>query len=973
MQHPFIFVSERMTARIPDEFDDQSGVRYKEVVGEHALWAARVPFLPHLMSEDFARRPSQERIEIIGQRQARFIYDLARARDQLATFDLRFITRPSEVEGQPNPVEIVFFGKIFSTRPKMTEAFALELWERFSATFPLEDPFNFPLQPVTDPDDFHRYHLPVRTDGVQVHHIADIRKFEDMPEPARSPLSRQPRIGDYIAHPLVPTTSFPPLGRFIEALSRQEQVCVVSVSLRPVVLFPQELQNIGYQIARFREIRDKTDSIADEFIRARASIGEKVYNALLLDREHLMLSRITVLGADRLPQGLAEALGSEMMDNGRNEFPTQWTLIQPGTDVELGTALNNLVWLEHDPWGSSVAAAQLQRLRYLVNPGEATGAFRLPIPPESGYMPGVLVKNEPFVAPSDYLEETSRNTGHLPSIDLGYIYHRGEPTSQLFSVPLDDLMRHGMIAGSTGAGKTTTILNILSQLWTRYRIPFMVLYPVDKPDYRKLRQTLGDDLLVFTLGDETTSPFRFNPFEVPDGLLLKTHLSRLMRAFSAAFSLFDPLPMIYRDALRRVYSAHHWHPATDRGEHGRTYPIMSEFYAAIDEVTSELRYGRETQDSVRQASVIRIGDLLENAGHAVNVRESMSISKIMQYPTVFEVGRVGSTEDTALLMGFLLLRLTAEIERRPREGNQRYVMVVEEAHRLMTDAHAGRNAGIVADPRQMAGEDFSNVLAEIRGFDVGVMIAEQIPALLVRGAIGNTFVKIMHWLEDVSSFELFSDIMNLSDTQRMHARTLTAGHAIVRSPFGRPVHVKITDPFADAQQPYQIDLSDDAVRQRMAKVMHNLDITSVPIEPWSIRLGASKRISDDRTAAAILSAPMRTCAYCQPLVTSRRCPYRREVVKRVSESDDTSLREAVTSALSIPDIGERWSKLAQIGRLLAGDGGSDKVYCYFAHLTEQVLQATEGDDRTRQLRRQFRRLLIQFGRLYRSEGSRRKT
>ena len=237
-------------------------------------------------------------------------------------------------------------------------------------------------------------------------------------------------------------------------------------------------------------------------------------------------------------------------------------------------------------------------------------------------------------------------------------------------------------------------------MWSKHRIPFMVLYPIDKTDYRELRHfgDLKENLLVFSLGDETTSPFRFNPFEVPEGMLLKTHLSRLMRVFSAAFSLMDPLPMIYRDALRRVYRNLGWNPVIDRGQPGRQYPVMSEFHSTIDEITNELNYGREVQDNVRQASVIRIGDLLENAGYVVNVRESMPISRIMQYPTVMEIGRVGSMADTALLMGFLLMRLAGEIERNPRPRHMPHITVVEEAHRLMSEVST--NGQETGDPRR---------------------------------------------------------------------------------------------------------------------------------------------------------------------------------------------------------------------------------------------------------------------------------
>jgi hypothetical protein len=47
---------------------------------------------------------------------------------------------------------------------------------------------------------------------------------------------------------------------------------------------------------------------------------------------------------------------------------------------------------------------------------EAYGAFRLPVPPESGYMPGVLVKNEPFVALAEELELRRQACANLNDI-----------------------------------------------------------------------------------------------------------------------------------------------------------------------------------------------------------------------------------------------------------------------------------------------------------------------------------------------------------------------------------------------------------------------------------------------------------------------------------------------------------------------------------------------------------------------------
>src|SRR6185436_10171970 len=105
------------------------------------VWAARVPFLPAMVSDDFTRMGTK-RIDVVMQRQFRFIYDLARAREHRATFELRFIATPSPEPGEPSLVDIVFFGKVFSTRKAAGQALALRLWEIFICHFPLEDPFN---------------------------------------------------------------------------------------------------------------------------------------------------------------------------------------------------------------------------------------------------------------------------------------------------------------------------------------------------------------------------------------------------------------------------------------------------------------------------------------------------------------------------------------------------------------------------------------------------------------------------------------------------------------------------------------------------------------------------------------------------------------------------------------------------------------------------------------------------------------
>jgi energy-coupling factor transporter ATP-binding protein EcfA2 len=1002
MLMPYIYTSERDFVTQAVGFDNEKGALTQEIGGEHAIWAARVPFLPALMSQDFVRM-GRERIPLIMRRQFRFIYDLARAREHRATFELRYIATPNPVAGQPNLIDIVFLGKVFSSQRFKGQALAEHLWDKFVYNYPLEDPFNYPLEPVTDEAEFWRYYQPLDFDELPSENILEIRKYEDMPIDSTAPFGRVARIGDYIAHPFVPNVDFNPMGRFLVALASQPQRCYVGISLRPTRMFDQEIHNVSFAIGQFKRTAIEDDDVTEEYIRTRSKIGVYVYQQLMQEREQLVMVRVSLVGEYEAPRGLAEALGSEMMGNAQSGYPTQWVSAVPADASELESVRHNLRYLEHDFWGHTIAAPPMQRLRYLATAQEAYGAFRLPVPPESGYMPGVLVKDEPFVAPADELElrrqaranlddpfERSAEREQEKKVVLAQVYHRGNPTAQDYTLNVRDLTRHALIAGSTGSGKSTTIKHLLSQLWRRHQIPFLVLYPVNKPDYRELFgfNGLREDLLIFTLGDESTAPFRFNPFEVPSGLLLKTHLSRLMRVFMAAFDLFDPLPMIYREALREVYRDKGWDTVLERGSSTKDYPIMSEFYMAIQKITESLNYGREVQDNVRQASVIRIGDLLENAGHVVNVPTSMSFDLILQHPTVMEVGRVGSTQDTALLMGFLLMRFAEEVERHPRPPDHPHITVIEEAHRLMADVLSGDSKHSTS--RGAAGEDFSNILAEVRGYGEGIIIAEQIPTMLVKGAIGNTYVKLMHWLEDEPSFELFSNVMNLDERQREYARSLTPGFAIVRSPYGRPVHIKVPE-FGDQDgfdKEASRSTSDKSVKSHMETLSARIDLKDVTIVKWEAGLQAlethSSASSTDldpkerldiirHTASLIMRAPMQTCAYCDPLHSLNKCPYVQIVSAFIdrNNSEHTEYKEQILAALDINDKEERWHVFStlgeEIGELLSPDSIVDDkkalIYCYLAHVSSDFIEkAIEKKEvkAAKNLRKQVRFMLYEF-------------
>ena len=89
---------------------------------------------------------------------------------------------------------------------------------------------------------------------------------------------------------------------------------------------------------------------------------------------------------------------------------------------------------------------------------------------------------------------------------------------------------------------------------------------------------------------------------------------------------------------------------------------------------------------------------------------------------------------------------------------------------------------------------FAGLLAEIRAYGEGLIIAEQIPARLVPDVIKNTAVKIVHRLPAADDREAVGATMNATPSQSRYLVTLPPGRAAVFSDgMDFPILVQVTD------------------------------------------------------------------------------------------------------------------------------------------------------------------------------------
>lgn len=379
-------------------------------------------------------------------------------------------------------------------------------------------------------------------------------------------------------------------------------------------------------------------------------------------------------------------------------------------------------------------------------------------------------------------------TGKKSVISIGPVIDRGKETGNTLGIALRDLTRHGLIAGVTGSGKTNTCFAILDQVWNGGRgIPFLVIESA-KSEYRTLlRQPRFHGLRVFTVGDETVSPLRINPFEVPSGVLVQTHIDYVKSLFAAAFVLFQPMPYVLERSIHEVYEDRGWnlaHNVNRRGDASpRRFPTLNDLAAKISVVVDRLGYDEQITMDVKAGLLARIDQLRLGGGKGLmlGARRSSDFGELLRAPCILELKQIVSDDEKAFIMGLFLIRLYEHHEAQAVEPTEKLVhlTLIEEAHRLLRNVSTEQGSEVSANPKGRAIEVFTNILSEIRAFGEGIIMAEQIPLKLTPDAIKNTNLKIVHRLLAEDDRRAVGSAMNLGEPQIRALSTLACGEAAV--------------------------------------------------------------------------------------------------------------------------------------------------------------------------------------------------
>lgn len=438
-------------------------------------------------------------------------------------------------------------------------------------------------------------------------------------------------------------------------------------------------------------------------------------------------------------------------DNEQSYFLLPWLINQKLDEINS----KNSIW-------SIGVFSKIRRFPYIVTEEEASEFFRLPIGDEN--VSAGLNVNESVKTAKTYAD----NIINGGDIEVGKL--RSSSKGDTIGFNLKDLAKHMLVVGTPGSGKTTFSVGMLDRLWKEHHIPFLVIEPA-KNEYRALVQSIPD-LQVFTPGKNFISPFVYNPFVPPKNVKLETYKSTLKTAFAAGVSMTTPLDKIFEEAINNCYSDFRWLDTYTTDNKGKIFNI-TDFIKCFQQTFDEIGYTGDAKN-IGRAGVVRLNSLV----NLFDNYYSIPIEDLLSKPTIIELAAIENAEQKALIISLLLLSVLSYVNANyVGEGGLKNVILLEEAHVLL-DSNMNSGQG-EANPSSIAQGLIKRMLAEIRSYGVGLVIADQSPRKVGTDVVALTDMKVVFRLVEAADKQIIADSSNMSDAMIQRMSKLKPGEAFL--------------------------------------------------------------------------------------------------------------------------------------------------------------------------------------------------
>lgn len=484
-------------------------------------------------------------------------------------------------------------------------------------------------------------------------------------------------------------------------------------------------------------------------------------------------------------------------------------------------------------------------LMSLVTSEELCGICTIPV----GNTIGFEIKEEKGYSLNSDFGNTDKALGKvceydrpLPNVDFGFAD--------------DDLNKHTFVCGITGSGKTNTVKSLL----VGTDKPFMVIEPA-KREYRNIEK----EVHVYTLGRPEINCMKLNPFYILPGISPQQHIDMLKDLFSASFAFYGPMPYIVEKCLCSIYTKKGWnlvlgfHPGliNSRSQedffsqekiekqynilsHRFLFPTMQDLKDEVDYyIENEMAYEGEVKGNIRSAIKARIDSLcVGTKGYMFNTHDIVDFGRLLESNSVVELEGLADDADKAFALGLLIIYINEFRQvKKAIDTFQglKHLLVIEEAHRLLKNVSAEGNEDL-GNPKGKAVEHFSNMLAEMRSYGQGVIVAEQIPAKLAPDVIKNSSNKIIHRVVAKDDQDIIANTIGVYPEDAIYLGNLKTGFALChKEGMVQPVIVRVNK--AGSENISDKRLYDNGLEKKMFAINKSIleSNLSKEISVWAVK------------------------------------------------------------------------------------------------------------------------------------------
>lgn len=404
------------------------------------------------------------------------------------------------------------------------------------------------------------------------------------------------------------------------------------------------------------------------------------------------------------------------------------------------------------------------------------------------------------------------------AINLGNVVNMGVEQNAEYSIDHNDLVRHTLVVGSTGSGKSCTCKRILTELLEK-DVPALIIEPA-KDDYVrwaiKMNEILPEEkrFRIYMPGYDsfegtplhTLKLCPFQPAAVPGAPVdMTSRCENLISLINASLPTDDILPVLIDETIYSIYDLAY--PGVfssgammPQQEH---YPLLSALTVMSKQVMKKKNYEEKVRANLATCLETRFQYLTRGTrGKLLNVMRSTDYCELFDHPTIINISGISAARDKALIMSILMLSLyeyrksqyacDAAYRAKAQENKLMHLTLVEEAHNILMNPNPNATSN---NPQKVVADLFTNILSEIRSYGEGMMIVDQYPTRLIPDAIKNTNYKVIHRLVSPDDSEVMASSISLREEQKALIPCLTPGNAIVcgdRDDAAAWIHMKMT-------------------------------------------------------------------------------------------------------------------------------------------------------------------------------------